>query len=56
MIINYFKQITKVPRCSGNTDKMRDFLISFCKEKGYKVKTDKYGNILATSNNPKISS
>jgi len=54
MIINYFKQITKVPRCSGNTDKMRDFLISFCKEKGYKVKTDKYGNILATSNNPKI--
>jgi len=54
MIINYFKQITEIPRCSGNTDKMRDFLISFCKEKGYKVKTDKYGNILATSNNPKI--
>ena len=54
MVINYFKQITEIPRCSGNTDKMRDFLISFCKEKGYKVKTDKYGNILATSNNPKI--
>jgi len=53
-ILNYFKQITKVPRCSGNTDKMKEFLVNFAKEKGYKVKTDEYGNILATSKNPKI--
>ena len=54
MIIEYFKQITKIPRCSGDTEKMKEFLISFCKEKGYKVKTDMYGNILATSANPKV--
>ena len=54
MILNYFKQITKIPRCSGQTEQMKQFLISFCKERGYKVKTDMYGNILATSENPKF--
>jgi dipeptidase D len=54
MILEYFKQITKIPRCSGNTEKMKEFLVSFCKSKGYKVKTDMYGNILATSPNPKV--
>jgi len=54
MILEYFKQITKIPRCSSNTEKMKEFLVNFAKEKGYKVKTDMYGNILATSDNPKI--
>jgi len=53
-ILEYFKQITKIPRCSSNTDKMKEFLVNFAKEKGYKVKTDEYGNILATSKNPKV--
>jgi len=54
MIIEYFKQITKIPRCSGNTEKMKEFLVNFANDRGYKVKTDMYGNILATSDNPKI--
>jgi len=54
MILKYFKEITKIPRCSGNTKKMKKFLISFCKNKGYKIETDNYGNILATSPNPKV--
>jgi len=53
-ILEYFKEITKIPRCSGNTDKMKEFLVKFAKEKGYKVKTDEYGNILATTENPKV--
>ena len=54
MILEYFKQITKIPRCSGNTQKLQEFLVEFAKKSGYKVKTDKYGNILATSDNPKV--
>jgi len=54
MILEYFKEITKIPRCSGNTEQMKEFLVNFAKNKGYKVKTDMYGNILATSENPKI--
>ena len=54
MILEYFKQITKIPRCSSNTDEMKQFLIDFAKKQDYKIKTDKYGNILATSNNPKV--
>ena len=54
MILEYFKQITKIPRCSGNTEQMKDFLIEFAKNQGYKTKTDMYGNILATSSNPQV--
>ena len=54
MILEYFKEITKIPRCSSNTKQMQQFLIDFAKKQGYKVKTDMYGNILATSANPKI--
>ena len=54
MILEYFREITKIPRCSGNTEKMKNFLIDFAKKNGYKVKVDMYGNILATTSNPKI--
>ncbi len=54
MILEYFKQITKIPRCSGDTEKMKDFLVQYCKNTGYTTKTDMYGNILATSENPKV--
>ena len=33
---------------------MKEFLVDFAQKQGYKVKTDMYGNILATTNNPKI--
>jgi len=54
MILEYFKQITKIPRCSGDTEKMKDFLVQYCKNAGYTTKTDMYGNILATSESPKV--
>ena len=54
MILEHFKQITKIPRCSGDTEKMKEFLVDFSQKQGYKVKTDRYGNILVTSRNPKI--
>ncbi|NPA55234.1 MAG: aminoacyl-histidine dipeptidase [Epsilonproteobacteria bacterium] len=54
MILEYFKQITAIARCSGNTHQMQEFLVNFAKDRGYKVKVDMYGNILATSQNPKV--
>jgi dipeptidase D len=54
MVLDYFREITQIERCSGDTQKMMEFLVSFCKKQGYRVKTDLYGNILATSSNPKI--
>ncbi len=54
MVLEYFKQITKISRCSGNTKKMANFLVDFCNQNGYMTQTDNYGNILATSQNPQI--
>ena len=54
MVLEYFKQITKISRCSGNTKKMANFLVDFCNQNGYLTQTDNYGNILATSKNPQI--
>ena len=53
-IIDIFLEITKVPRCSYNTDKMRQFLLNKAQNYGYLVKVDSSGNILATTDNPKI--
>jgi len=51
-IIEIFKKITKIPHCSGNTDKLRKFIYEFAKKEGFNVKIDNAGNILATKNKP----
>lgn len=53
-VLNIFEKITKIPHCSGNTQELRDFIVSWCKNFGYEVKVDKAGNILATCDNPKL--
>ncbi len=53
-IIDYFKEITKIPHCSNATTLLRDFLVSFAKSKGYSLKVDEKGNILASSSDPKL--
>ncbi len=56
-IIEYFLQITKIPHCSHNSEKLKKFLIDFAKSRGYGVWTDEFGNILAKllNKNPIIS-
>ncbi|QCT95128.1 aminoacyl-histidine dipeptidase [Caminibacter mediatlanticus TB-2] len=51
-ILNIFEKITKIPHCSGKTQEIREFIISFTKNFNYEIKTDKAGNILVTSKNP----
>ena len=53
-ILSIFKSITKIPHCSGKTEKLRDWLIDFIKKSGYKVEVDKAGNIRAFNKPSKI--
>ncbi len=51
-VLEIFKKITKIPHCSGNTGKMKEFLIEWIKKCGYEYKTDRAGNVLAYKNTP----
>ncbi|WP_035003182.1 M20/M25/M40 family metallo-hydrolase [Lebetimonas sp. JH292] len=53
-VLKIFEKITKIPHCSGNTEKIRDFIVDFAKNEGFNVKVDKAGNILAFSEKPLI--
>ncbi len=53
-IVEYFLQITKIPHCSQNSEKLKKFLIDFAKNRGYGVFTDDSGNILARCKKPLI--
>ncbi len=43
---DYFKQICKIPRESGNEEGMRQYLLSWANEKGFEAIRDKAGNII----------
>ncbi len=53
-IIDIFLEITQIPRCSFQTQKMEEYLIAKAKEYDYMVKVDSAKNILVSSNKPKI--
>ncbi|MHA1723440.1 MAG: beta-Ala-His dipeptidase [Promethearchaeota archaeon] len=42
----YFQEITKIPRCSGHEDKIRNFVQKEAEQFGFKTKIDKIGNSL----------
>ncbi|SHO80900.1 Aminoacyl-histidine dipeptidase (Peptidase D) [hydrothermal vent metagenome] len=52
-IIDYFIEITKIPHCSKDTSKLRDFLVEFAKKRDYNVELDS-DNILISKGSPKI--
>ncbi|WP_457563498.1 M20/M25/M40 family metallo-hydrolase [Caminibacter pacificus] len=51
-VIEIFKRITKIPHCSGNTEELKNFIIDFAKNYGYRCEVDSAGNILAKKNTP----
>ncbi len=53
-IIDHFKTIVTIPRCSSNASKLKDFLVEFGEQHGYKVQVDKLENILITKGTPKL--
>jgi len=43
--IDFFYEISKIPRPSGHEEKIRDFLIDFAKNRGLEYETDKFFNV-----------
>ncbi len=53
-IIDNFLEITKISRCSFQTEKMELFLIELANRYGYSVRVDRAKNILISHSNPKL--
>ena len=45
-VIEYFAEISKIPRKSGEEKKIREYLENFAKEKNLKYVKDEYENII----------
>ena len=53
-VIQHFYELTKIPHCSFETEKMRDFLVEYAKSCGCEVSVDSVGNIHAYKGKPKV--
>ena len=45
-VLNFFREITRIPRESGHEEKIVAYLQQFAKERGLQCKTDKVGNVM----------
>jgi len=45
-VLNFFRQITRIPRESGHEEQIVAFLQQFAAERGLECKTDKVGNVM----------
>ncbi|MDX1808015.1 MAG: Xaa-His dipeptidase [Sulfurospirillaceae bacterium] len=52
--LEYFEEISKIPRCSYEAEKMQEFLVLEAKKLHYDVEIDSFGNILCKKGKPKI--
>ena len=53
-IITHFQTLTQIPHCSTEADKLFHFLITFAKERGYKVEVDAAKNIYISKGTPTL--
>ena len=49
-----FIQLTQIPHCSHQAEALRDFLVDFARERGYRVEVDAADNILAYKGRPTL--
>lgn len=54
-ILKHFINLTKIPHCSQDTDRLFNFLYEFAEERGYEVSTDNVKNILIKRGSPKLA-
>lgn len=45
-VLNFFREITRIPRESGHEEKIVAYLQQFAKKRGLECKTDKIGNVM----------
>jgi dipeptidase D len=53
-ILDFFVELSKVPRCSGNRDKFIEYFRFKALEYGYECSVDRVGNIYCKRGNPQI--
>lgn len=46
IVWNYFEEISEIPRCSGNEEKVRQYILKVAKESGLESRVDESGNVL----------
>ncbi|MFP4185504.1 MAG: aminoacyl-histidine dipeptidase [Thermoplasmata archaeon] len=46
LVWSHFQKITEIPRCSGNEEEIRDYIISVAEDNGYETKVDNTGNVV----------
>ncbi len=49
-----FIQLTQIPHCSHQAEALRNFLVDFARERGYRVEVDSADNILAYKGKPTL--
>ncbi|GAB4169018.1 MAG: aminoacyl-histidine dipeptidase [Calditrichia bacterium] len=45
LVWHYFYEISQIPRCSRNEEKVREYVLNFAKEHGLEYKLDSVGNV-----------
>ncbi|MCL2550282.1 MAG: beta-Ala-His dipeptidase [Methanimicrococcus sp.] len=45
-VLSFFEEISKIPRCSQNEERIASYLENFGKENGFETKRDRHNNIL----------
>ncbi|NLY03980.1 MAG: aminoacyl-histidine dipeptidase, partial [Campylobacter sp.] len=53
-VMEYFKEICKIPHGSWETDELKEYLLSHIKKCGFSCEVDEAGNIYAEKGEPKI--
>jgi len=46
LLWKHFDEIRKIPRCSGEEGKIREYVVNFAKQKGFEYEVDNVGNVL----------
>lgn len=49
-VINFFQEISNIPRESGKEEKIRDYLVEFAKKRNLEYYTDQYFNVIIRKN------
>ena len=53
-LIDHFSTLTQIPHCSHEADPLRDFLVEYARERGYRTEVDSANNILIFKGRPKL--
>ncbi|WP_456394535.1 M20/M25/M40 family metallo-hydrolase [Nitratifractor sp.] len=53
-ILDYFETLTRIPHCSREAGRLREYLEAFAQERGYEVLSDAAGNLLIRRGEPKL--